>query len=85
VKRDTIPNLAPSYQTRSTYQLAEPSWFDLPPPTWNLDDDTLTPLTPQVTRQRRKKANKRKPNKQPLEHKYTHATFCQDLSCVYHY
>jgi hypothetical protein len=36
VRKSTTPNLAPSYQTRSTYQLAEPSWFDLPPPTWNI-------------------------------------------------
>ena len=85
MRKSTVPNLAPSYRTRSTYQLAEPSWFNLPPPTWNLDDDTLTPPAPQATRQRRKKAStKKKSNKPPLEHKYTHTAFCQDLNCTYH-
>ena len=84
-RKSTTPNLAPSYTTCSTYQLAEPSWFDLPPPTWNLDDDTLAPPAPQTTRRGRKKAStKKRSSKQPLEHKYTHTAFCQDLNCAYH-
>jgi hypothetical protein len=80
--RKPFPILASTYCTHSFYQLAEAP-CQLPPPIWNLDDDTLTPPTPSSTNHQHC-WNKRKPKAKPLEHKYTHTAFCQDPYCTYH-
>ncbi len=64
-----------SYCTCSYYNLNSPAlYWNLPPPMWNLDDNSLEPPTP------RKKSKHQKPKKkpQPLKHHQTHATFCHD-------
>ena len=68
-----------TYQTRSHYSLDSPvPFWNLPPPTWNLD----TPVPPVP---KKKKAKHRKPKpRPPVEHRHTHATFCRDPLCMFH-
>src|SRR6266851_756758 len=70
------PNLAsPSYRTCSYYTLNSPAPFwNLLPPTWNLGDDVLKPPTPSP----KKKCQRNKWKAQPIKHRHTYATFCQD-------
>src|SRR6266851_1927628 len=78
----TSPILASSsYCTRNYYNIDSPALFwNLPPPTWNLDDDTLEP--PPLWQKPKCQKNKKKA--QPLKHKYTHTTFCWDPLCTFH-
>ncbi len=77
------PNLASlSYRTHSFYNLDSPAlYWNLPPPTWNLNDDALEPPAPSPKKKKRRKG---KQWSQPVEHHYTHTTFCRDPLCVYH-
>src|SRR5216683_505843 len=79
----TSPILAsPStYQTRSYYSLDSPvPFWNLPPPTWDLD----APVQPLP--KPKKKPRRRKPKKvaTTVEHRHTHAAFCRDPLCVFH-
>src|SRR5216683_7027642 len=81
-RRKASPILASptTYQTRSHYTLdpTVPFW-NLPPPTWDLDTP-VQPTLPKKTKCRRAK----KRTAAPVEHRHTHATFCRDPLCVFH-
>jgi hypothetical protein len=81
--RKSFPKLAPTYRTHAHYLLNDsPPWYQLPPPTWNLDtDDTALPA-PSSSNQKPRQRSKRKAK--PLEHKYTHEAFCNLPNCTYH-
>jgi hypothetical protein len=78
------PKLAPTYQTHAHYLLNNsPPWYQLPPPTWNLDADDAPLPTPSPAKQRPHRCRKCKT--EPLEHKYTHEAFCNLPNCSYHH
>jgi hypothetical protein len=69
----TTANLASStYYTCFYYDInISPSYWQLPPPTWKLNepDDTPLPVLKKWKCQKKKKS-------QPIKHKYLHAAFC---------
>jgi hypothetical protein len=82
--RRPFPKLAPTYQTHAHYLLNDsPPWYQLPPPTWNLNADDTSLPTPSPPKRKPRQCRKRK--SEPLEHKYTHAAFCDCPNCPYHY
>src|SRR5216683_7569139 len=79
-RRNASPNLAsPStYQTRSHYSLNSPvPFWNLLPPTWNLD----MPTQPTPTKKAKCRRTRPRP---PVEHRHTHAAFCRDPLCIFH-
>jgi hypothetical protein len=78
------PKLAPTYRTHASYLLNDsPSWYQLPPPTWNLDTDDATLPAPSPPNQKPRQCSKRKTK--PLKHKYTHKAFYNRPNCTYHH
>src|SRR5216683_6356543 len=76
---DSLQNASPilaspsTYQTRSYYSLDSPvPFWNLPPPTWNLD----APAQPPPAKKKRRKSRKKAPA--PVEHRHTYAAFCRD-------
>jgi hypothetical protein len=73
----------PTYRTKSYYTLDSPAlYWNLPPPTWKLDEEPIDPVPPKP---KKKRTRKHRQPPQPLEHKHTHAAFCRDPLCAYHH